>query len=110
MNAALFAGSRACPRRAGPAQRRLYARGMAMSLRPSRRSPAPAPAASPAPAAPRGAGKPGRSPAGNPTEKSPRTQARDGDEPAGSSLPRARVTRVRGRPGEQRGRPLADAP
>ncbi|CAK7301362.1 hypothetical protein VULLAG_LOCUS8945 [Vulpes lagopus] len=42
MNAALFAGSRGCPRRAGPAQRRLYARGMEMSPAP-RSSPAAAP-------------------------------------------------------------------
>ncbi|ELK05560.1 hypothetical protein PAL_GLEAN10023637 [Pteropus alecto] len=43
MNGALFAGSRGCPGQARPAQRRLYARGMEMSLRPCRRSPIPFP-------------------------------------------------------------------
>lgn len=43
MNGALFARSRGCLRQARPAQRRLYARGMEMSLRRSRRSPIPVP-------------------------------------------------------------------
>nr|XP_055218722.1 uncharacterized protein LOC129526884 [Gorilla gorilla gorilla] len=44
MNGALFVGSRGYPLQARPAQQRLYARGMEMSLRPCPRSPIPFPA------------------------------------------------------------------
>ena len=46
MNGALFAGSQSCPRQAQIAQRRLYASGMEISLRASRRSPVPFPSPS----------------------------------------------------------------